>query len=206
MGEHALRSASGRRASTRCTPSSPRSSLTNASRDASAPPLTLTPFSRSMAQEYAPGALSSSTGISIAAQRVMRRAFSIFALSILAAAGSIAQTYSITDLGTLGGPTSEANDIGSLGQIVGVSKTPDGSYHAFLYSGRAMHDLGAFGGNQSIATAINSSSQIAGYYYNGGYKAFLWTNGNEVDLGNLGAKYAAAWALNGSGQVVGDSK
>src|SRR5436190_12010316 len=115
----------------------------------------------------------------------MRRAFSIFCLSILAAGSAVAQTYSITDLGTLGGPLSQANGIGSLGQVVGVSKTSDDSYHAFLYSGRAMHDLGTFGGNQSTALAINSSSQIAGYYYDHGYKAFLWTDGHEVDLGNL---------------------
>src|SRR5947208_8531107 len=100
----------------------------------------------------------------------MSRAFCIV---FFVASAAAAQTYSITDLGTLGGPTSEANDIGSLGQIVGVSKTADGSYHAFLYSGRALHDLGAFGGNQSTATSINSSSQIAGYYYDGAYKAFL---------------------------------
>ena len=125
----------------------------------------------------------------------------MFCLSVLAAGSVVAQTYSITDLGTLGGDLSEAHDIGSLGQVVGVSKNADGVYHAFLYSGRAMHDLGTFGGNQSTASAINLSSQIAGYYYDKGYKAFLWTNGNEVDLGNLGANYSVAWALNGAGQV-----
>src|SRR6266550_2622990 len=115
----------------------------------------------------------------------MRRAFCIFGLSILATGSLAAQSYSVTDLGTLGGPYSQANGIGSLGQIVGISANADGSYHAFLYSGRAMHDLGMFGGTLSTAVAINSSSQITGYFHNGGYKAFLWSSGNLTDLGNL---------------------
>jgi probable HAF family extracellular repeat protein len=136
----------------------------------------------------------------------MRRALSTFALAILASSAAFAQSYTVTDLGTLGGAHTEANGIGSLGQIVGAAEGADGIYRAFLYSGRALHDLALFGDAQSTATAINASSQIAGYYYDHGYKAYLMTNGNAVDLGNLGADYAVAWALNGHGDVVGDSK
>jgi probable extracellular repeat, HAF family/probable extracellular repeat, HAF family/probable extracellular repeat, HAF family/probable extracellular repeat, HAF family len=146
----------------------------------------------------------------------MKRALCIFSLSILLVAGSVvAQTYTITDLRTLGGPFSQANGIGSMGQIVGYSAnasnsivcgSPNCQYHAFLYSGGAMHDLGTFGGTQSIAEAMNGSSQITGYFYRNGFRAFLWTNGTVTDLGNLGASYAVASAINNAGQVVGDSK
>ena len=91
-----------------------------------------------------------------------------------------AQTYKITDLGTLGGGFSQANATGGWGQVVGLSENADGEYHAFLYSGRTLTDLGTFGGELSAAVAINSASQIAGYYYDHGYKGFLLADGMEL--------------------------
>src|SRR5437899_436929 len=41
--------------------------------------------------------------------------------------------YAITDLGTLGGPSSEANAINNRGQIVGKADTAKGFTHAFLW-------------------------------------------------------------------------
>jgi probable HAF family extracellular repeat protein len=124
------------------------------------------------------------------------------------ALGAQAQTYTVTDLGTLGGPFSQANAIGGWGQIVGASQ-PDAEsgYHAFLYSGRTMQDLGAFGGEDSVALAINANSQIAGYFHDGkDYKAFLWTDGQLTELGNLGKAFTAAYGLNNKGDVVGFSR
>src|SRR5262245_60053990 len=46
------------------------------------------------------------------------------------------------DLGTLGGDASQANDINDLGEIVGLSETPDGEVHAALWSDGAIIDLG----------------------------------------------------------------
>ena len=48
---------------------------------------------------------------------------------------------SMTDLGTLGGPTSDARSINSFDQIVGSSNTSNGGTHAFLYSNGQMIDL-----------------------------------------------------------------
>src|SRR5262245_3073785 len=51
------------------------------------------------------------------------------------AASASAQTYHLTDLGTIGGSQSVANAINASGQVVGYSLTSGGDTHAFLYSG-----------------------------------------------------------------------
>src|SRR5689334_17742521 len=80
-------------------------------------------------------------------------------LVLLSAPGTDAQpVYSVTELGTLSGGFSTANGINNLGQVVGQS-----DYHAFLYSGGHLTDLGALpGGNYSWANAINDNGQIVG--------------------------------------------
>ena len=54
-----------------------------------------------------------------------------------------APRYLLTDLGTLGGPASEANGINNPGQIAGTSSLSDSIYpHAFLYTpGEGMQDI-----------------------------------------------------------------
>src|SRR5215469_3033469 len=73
------------------------------------------------------------------------------------------QTYTLTDLGTLGGHTSSARSINAAGEIVGESETPTGSTHAFLYISGRMTDLGTLGGEFSDALGINSSGEIVGF-------------------------------------------
>jgi probable HAF family extracellular repeat protein len=62
-----------------------------------------------------------------------------------------AQTYIVTDLGTLGGPSgSAANAINSSGQVVGYAFTTDNAaLHATLFSGTGSNnlDLGTLGAN-----------------------------------------------------------
>ncbi|MDP9099834.1 MAG: hypothetical protein M3N48_12715, partial [Verrucomicrobiota bacterium] len=55
-------------------------------------------------------------------------------------------SYTVTDLGTLGGTTSTANGVSGPGHnvhgmIVGSSTLPDGTEHAFLWVGGQMYDL-----------------------------------------------------------------
>jgi probable HAF family extracellular repeat protein len=65
----------------------------------------------------------------------------------------------MTDLGTLGGPSSFAFAINEAGQVVGRSATSAYLTHAFLYAAGQMEDLGTLGGSFSSASAINNAGQ-----------------------------------------------
>ncbi len=137
-----------------------------------------------------------------------------FAALIWAASPAAAQTYTITDLGTLGtnsrGSYSQAFCINSSGQVAGQSSASSTSTTdpAFLYSNGQLTSLGTLGGEYGQARGINTSGQVAGYstLASGSYRAFLYTGGQMTDLGTLGADYSAAYALNDAGQVVGVSE
>jgi probable HAF family extracellular repeat protein len=47
----------------------------------------------------------------------------------------------MTDLGTLGGQTSQAFDINDSGEVTGLAEISPGGYHAFLYSHGGITDL-----------------------------------------------------------------
>jgi probable HAF family extracellular repeat protein len=100
---------------------------------------------------------------------------------------ALAQTYTVINLGTLGGDSSEASAINNRGEVVGRSKTGAGQTHGFVYRAGVMVDLGTLAdGTYSHATAINDRSQVLGY---GGINAyapqfaehmnsFFWENGS----------------------------
>ena len=70
----------------------------------------------------------------------------------------------MTDLGTLGGNTSEAFGINASGDVVGESYlSDDATMHAFLYSHGKMTDIGSLpGASFTVAKAINDRGQIVG--------------------------------------------
>jgi len=135
----------------------------------------------------------------------------VFAISMFLGLKVEGQTYSVTDLGTLGGNggglQSVADGINNSGQVVGGATAP-GGFDAFSYtSSGGMTDLGTLGGSSSVAAAINTSGQIVGAAStsgNTGSHAFSYTSsGGMTDLGTFGGSYSAAAAINTSGQIVG---
>lgn len=121
-----------------------------------------------------------------------------------------AQTYSLTDLGTLGGNNSSANGVNNLGQVTGYASTSLGLTDAFLSgsNGGALKDLGTLGGSGSVGQAVNDKGQVTGYSDVNGYtRAFLSdVNGGALtNLGGLGGSYSYGGGINAQGQVAGDS-
>ena len=133
-------------------------------------------------------------------------------IALLSAAGqawAIPPSYTITDLGTLGGSQSWANGINASGQVVGESDTAgDTAQHGFRYANGVMTDLGTLSGtHSSSASGINASGQIVGVSYTAGDKqslrAFRYTGNAMTVLGTLGGANSYAFGINDSGQIVG---
>ena len=110
----------------------------------------------------------------------------------------------VTDLGTLGGPSSSATDIDDHGRVVGYAATAGGYDHAFLYERGRMTDLGTLaGGNVSRAAAINNHGVVVGEAWNANGSALPFIYDGAMRLlfpAPLGTK---AWAINDRGDVVG---
>ncbi|MEH0825600.1 MULTISPECIES: hypothetical protein [Micromonospora] len=67
----------------------------------------------------------------------------------------------LRSLGTLGGPTSDANGINDLGQVVGTSWTADGRFAAFFWDGTTMREL-ATASASPTAQSVNDSGLVIG--------------------------------------------
>ncbi len=110
-----------------------------------------------------------------------------------------------TNLGTLGGTTTDAYSINGNAQIVGLSQiSGNTAYHAFLYNNGTMADLGTLGGSVSSALGINSSGQVVGWAQvpSTVQDAFLY-DGTMHDLGSLLGGLTSASSINDSGVAVG---
>ena len=120
----------------------------------------------------------------------------------------VAAVYTVKDLGTLGGPYSQANAINNLGSIVGISSLAGGGSRAFLYRAGVMRDLGALAGGQSQALAINDAGVVVGSsrVLSGAWRAVRWKDGAKKNLGTLGGRNSEATGINLAGVIVGWSE
>jgi probable HAF family extracellular repeat protein len=120
----------------------------------------------------------------------------------------------MTDLGTLGGPSTQAAAINDFGEVAGYSNTATIAYYhngipvyvsdAFLWRNGHMTDLGDLGGQGSEARDINEFGQVAGILDLAPPQAGIWKNGQWMVLGGLSAgDQTEAVAINDLGQVVG---
>src|SRR5262249_47075060 len=121
---------------------------------------------------------------------ILQSAFRRFltpAILLATAAIAGAQTYTVTDLGTLGRNSNGNNYsiaycINGAGLIGGGSSSPiqNMSDPAFLYSNGQLTNIGTLGGEYGEARAINTSGQIAGYstQADGSYRGFVYSNGH----------------------------
>jgi probable HAF family extracellular repeat protein len=128
----------------------------------------------------------------------------------------------VIDLGNLGATTlNVAFDINNRGQVVGQAGTKcvhsggcglatDAAFHAFLWQGGVMTDLGTLPGDlNSWANNVNSKGQIVGTSFpETGSRAFIWENGVMTDLNTLvsgasGFYLAEAFGINDHGQISG---
>ena len=127
-------------------------------------------------------------------------------VSALTAPGR-AQSYTITDLGTLGGSFSRAYDINSAGQITGRSYMPSSVTAGFLWEDGKMINIGSLGNEtgESSANGINDFAAICGSSEPPDQQthAFRWQDGRMVDLGTLGGVGSRGYAINNLGDVTG---
>jgi probable HAF family extracellular repeat protein len=128
--------------------------------------------------------------------------------------------YSLTqsqfsDLGTLGGKSSQAFALNREGAIVGEAETSEGKVHAFIYQSGKMSDLGTLTGFEKVssARAINDNGLVVGFSEANSQSrhAFVTEDSQLVDLntraGNLSeagfVSLDAAYGVNARGWVVG---
>ena len=119
-------------------------------------------------------------------------------------------SFTITNLGSLGGTASVPVEVNIRGEVVGYSLTANNAAaHAFLYSHGRMTDLGTLGGTTSEAMSINSKGVIVGMSYiapgNTQVDAFIERGGKLRDLGQLIPAVAEGGmvAINAGGDISG---
>ena len=126
----------------------------------------------------------------------------------------LAQSYTITDLGTLGGLWSRAYDINNVGQITGMAllgASPCSVNAAFLWEDGEMINIGNLGGrcDGAIGRGINDRGEITGWGPGTGEHrhAFRWQDGRMTELGTLEPDgiFSEGYAINDFGDIAGDS-
>jgi probable HAF family extracellular repeat protein len=137
----------------------------------------------------------------------------LFALIVFSAVSAKASPmYSIVDIGNFGGVSTDPRGINSVGWVTGQADISDNStYHAFLYDGTTIRDLGTLDGTpgaHSSGQGVNAAGEVAGFSYTAtnGNRAFLYNGTTMRDLGTLGGSDSQAFGINAAGQVTGGAR
>jgi probable HAF family extracellular repeat protein len=142
----------------------------------------------------------------------------VMGLMVISGASVQAQTFTATNLGTLGAASGTvAYGINNSGQVVGLSGTGQPvcgtcafyylqQIYGFLWSNGIMTSLGTPSGLNSVAYGINNSGQVVGNYnipgpYGQFSGSFFYSGGTNVILKAGGS----ATAVNNSGQIAGSA-
>ena len=148
-------------------------------------------------------------GLKHAGARTLVR-LAAWALATGCAVPALAQTYQLTDLGSLGGVKgSGAYALNAAGLVAGYSFVSGSTFvHAMVNDHGAVSDLGTLGGTQSLARAVNGSGWVVGWAYPPGVSwlhAFLWRDSVMTDLGTFGGTNSDAYDVNDAGVIVGSA-
>ena len=132
----------------------------------------------------------------------------------------VAQQYTVTDLGTLGGTFSSGEGISGRGWVDGFATLPgDTISHAFLWRNGAVTDLGVPGLNSLVAYPFNEQGEVAIHSETSTFDPLgedfcgfgthlvcppsLWQKGGLTRLPTLGGKNGFANQVNNQGEVGG---
>lgn len=132
---------------------------------------------------------------------IVGTAVTTFTVSLACVLPVQAQSYTFTDLGTIGGNNSQAYGINNLGTVVGWSTTIGGASRATVWNGRNSTVLDTLGGSYSYAYSINNSGVAVGVSWGTGNayaSAAIW-NGTTPTAFNM----QQGFDINSSGVVAG---
>jgi uncharacterized repeat protein (TIGR01451 family) len=118
-----------------------------------------------------------------------------------------ADTYTIVDLGTLGGVGSGAAGVNEAGDVAGTSNTSSGEPLGFRWRGGLMTSINSFGGWGSDGHDISDDGWVVGSAGGRlGYREAMWWAGTDPHpMGKLGDFWSEALAINSDHTIVGRS-
>jgi probable HAF family extracellular repeat protein len=113
---------------------------------------------------------------------------------------ALSDSYTVTDLGTLGGFSGDAFGVNNFGQVVGVSALSNANFHGFQWD-TTLTDITPLTGDQSHAFDLNDGGQVIAMSYTLGDTVThgeRWQGGFTTNLGNIAPR-----GINAGGDVVG---
>jgi probable HAF family extracellular repeat protein len=128
--------------------------------------------------------------------------------SFVLATAMAGPTYTLTDIGTIGGKNSGASGISSNGFVTGGSSTEgEASVYAFIYRNGKITSLGDLGGTSSVGWSVNASGDVVGYFYGSTVNptlpnAYLYQEGTIAPVPTPANFVSYGYSINDSGEYI----